>query len=151
MPTPPKTAMNSFTSWSNLIRGALIWYGYADPCEVMTDTAAISSEDAKRTELLAAWHAVWGCNYAWRASQIMSHAELDPNDAPSEEDARLVRALRAVGMVGGRMDQDRLVNYMRYKVKGAPVNIGVSGVDNMVTLVTHGENPVRWGLEPWKR
>lgn len=54
-PSPP---LGSFEEWSHLIRGCLMWCGYADPCETMEH---IRVADPKRQALAAVLHRWIGC------------------------------------------------------------------------------------------
>ena len=51
----------SFEGWSDLIRGALVWLGVADPVASQRDIAAEAEPDRDlHRELLSAWFEVFG-------------------------------------------------------------------------------------------
>lgn len=91
--------LGSFTEWDHLIRGCLLWLGYADPL-----TTQESIEDPmKGTDLhiLATWYEMWG------------NEEHTINDIFRRPEAELHRAL----LVGRREWDPNIVSHILRKLK----------------------------------
>ncbi|HWB49978.1 MAG TPA: hypothetical protein VG651_12780 [Stellaceae bacterium] len=52
--------LGSFEEWSALIRGAIIWCGYADPCTTMEHLRVADHKRANLSAVLHRWHASLG-------------------------------------------------------------------------------------------
>jgi putative DNA primase/helicase len=52
--------LGSFEDWSNLVRGALIWLGEADPIDTMAEVRAADPASATLRQVMAAWGEVFG-------------------------------------------------------------------------------------------
>jgi hypothetical protein len=50
-----KADWGSYESWSEIIRGAMTWLGYADPADTRTELAEAATEDGAFTVVLANW------------------------------------------------------------------------------------------------
>jgi hypothetical protein len=56
LPTP----LASFVEWSNLVRGALLWLGEADPVATLSDAKASDTTRERHGAILAHWHTQFG-------------------------------------------------------------------------------------------
>jgi hypothetical protein len=52
--------LGSFEAWSDLVRGALLWLGFADPVETMAEVRASDPETACLQQVMAAWREEFG-------------------------------------------------------------------------------------------
>jgi hypothetical protein len=52
--------LGSFEDWSNLVRGALLWLGEADPVDTMAEVRASDPETAALRQVMAAWGDAFG-------------------------------------------------------------------------------------------
>ena len=75
-----------FEDWSNLVRGALIWLGEADPCNTR---GMIVQQDNKRealTALMNAWQKTIGFRKWVAAKEILDTAEKQQDHAMEHSD-----------------------------------------------------------------
>jgi hypothetical protein len=82
-----KFDLGSFTEWDQLIRGCLLWLGYADP--LVTQEGIEDPMKGNDLQILAAWHDMWG------------EEEHTINEIGRSDQTELHQALR-----GGRKDWD---------------------------------------------
>lgn len=80
-----------FEEWSNLVRGALVWVGEADPCATRAKVAVGDSAREELATLMDAWEAVIGFGTVLTAAEIERRA--DPFHGQSGAEALTV-ALR---------------------------------------------------------
>lgn len=59
-----------FEEWSNLVRGALVWVGEADPCATRANVAVGDSAREELATLMDAWEAVIGFGTVLTAAEI---------------------------------------------------------------------------------
>ena len=76
-------ALGSFADWSQLVRGALIWLGEADPCDTMEDVRKADPKLASLTTVITEWHKVFGKRPV-RTRDIIDAAINKEQVAPSE-------------------------------------------------------------------
>lgn len=95
--------LGSFTAWSDLVRGALLWLGQADP---VGSIERVRENDPRRSELLAVlvhWGAAFGPRRVTTA-QLIGHAS---------QHAEFREALLAVAGVAGSVNTQRLGKWLR--------------------------------------
>lgn len=135
-PLHGKSKKGSFEGWDDLIRGALIWAGVADP--LAGDAAVRTTDDADLEQLaalLSAWQAAFGStpttlSAAVDASRAIGFAttpakrvELDP-----EKRANLAAAFAALDAKLGDRYSAAALRYRFRHHKGRPVDIGGNGL-----------------------
>lgn len=96
-----------FEEWSNLVRGALVWLGEANPCKTRAYIAVDDPERSDLGQLLAA--VVDNIEGWWTAKQLV---EVEASDGILEE---------AIEQVGSAYNPRKLGNYLRTK-EGRIVN-----------------------------
>lgn len=64
-----------FEEWSNLVRGALVWVGEADPCATRAKVAVGDSAREELATLMDAWEAVIGFGTVLTAAEIERRAD----------------------------------------------------------------------------
>lgn len=83
----------SFEEWSNLVRGALVWLGEADPWETQADVTAVDTAREELANLIEAWAKVVDVGRVVTAGELLTIAR----EAAAEGAGRdgLVLALEA--------------------------------------------------------
>ena len=132
--------LGSFDDWSDLVRGALIWLGCADPVATIEE---IREADPRRTHLqalAAAWREVFRSEQVTVAQIIKiagEHRRPDSYDGHAEfAHEELREALLAVagqgGSISGRAlgewlskNKDRVVDGWRFEHNGTRQNVAV--------------------------
>ena len=108
-PSQGLAPIGSFEAWSDIVRGALVWAGYADPAAgraALRETA--DPEVAGVGALLAEWHVVLGSGPLTTA-QVCAHQEVDLREALVEVASRAgAPSSRALGYVL-RAYRDRVI------------------------------------------
>ena len=102
-------SLGSFEAWSDLVRGALIWLGAADPVDLM---AALRKKDPEREELRAVtaqWRSVIGEERV-TTSDIIGRAIETRDETLVYPEFR--NALLAVGGKGGAIDARSLGKWL---------------------------------------
>jgi hypothetical protein len=90
-----------FEEWSNLVRGALVWLGEADPCKTRAYIAVDDPERSDLSQLLAA--IVDNIEGWWTAKELV---QVEASDGILEE---------AIDQVGATYNPRKLGNYLRTK------------------------------------
>lgn len=110
---PP--ALGSFEAWSNLVRGALLWLGCADPVSTMDELRTADPRLDDLRSVVAQWGAHVGCERLTVAEVIKLATERKPPDSGDSQDfARpdFREALMAVAGQGGVINGRRLGKWL---------------------------------------
>jgi hypothetical protein len=101
--------IGSFGDWSRIVREPLVWAGAADP--VITITRARSNDPSiqNRAAVLAACHEACGTD-PFTVASLIGRAEARAQNAAPE----LKEALALVAFRGGKLDGNRLGQWLRY-------------------------------------
>jgi putative DNA primase/helicase len=135
----------SFESWSNLVRGALVWCGEPDPKATTEAIRAEDSETNKLRALIDAWRDVVGDRAVTARELISSEAEpegslSDPLAGDSEPNRAFREALAAVATDRNHVSVEKLGYYLR-----SVADRIVAGYRIIKAGMHHGSN--RWRLE----
>lgn len=68
--------MGSFGMWSDSVRSALVWLGYADPCVTIEATRENDPELQQLTQFMQAWISEFGADGERSTSEIAEHVGL---------------------------------------------------------------------------
>ena len=127
------TPLGSFEAWSDLVRGALIWLGCADPIESMETVRESDPLRASLATVIAQWKAVVGFDRV-TVAQVIGRA-IEMHDGafvrPELRDA-LLKVAGAGGEVNSRMlgnwlakYKDRIVGGLRFEQPGTRDGVAV--------------------------
>jgi putative DNA primase/helicase len=113
--SPPhqRDPLGSFPEWDALIRGLLIWCGYADPCDTMEQIQVTSSDHQRLSAVLHRWHTDLGEDYLTTGGLIKKATEYKDRQGidlgrPEFIFPELREALLAVAGAGGAINSARL-------------------------------------------
>ena len=140
--------LGSFEVWSNLVRGALLWLGCADPVDTMEAARNADPRRAAIAAVIAQWRNVIGAESV-TVSEIIERATArvrSTDREPSEyvhPDFR--EALLTVAGDGGAINGRRLGNWLRAisgrLVDGARIDAIGSRQNSVVWLLAANETP----------
>jgi putative DNA primase/helicase len=108
--------LGSFEAWSDLVRGALLWLGEADPVDTMAEVRASDPETACLQQVMAAWREAFGSEaitVAQVVKKAMEQRRSETFDGPLEyvnEDLR--EALLTVAARGGGINSRVLGSWL---------------------------------------
>mgnify|MGYP000877978340 CR=1 FL=1 len=68
--------MGSFGMWSDSVRSALVWLGYADPCVTIEATRENDPELQQLTQFMRAWITEFGVDAEYSTGEIAEHVGL---------------------------------------------------------------------------
>jgi putative DNA primase/helicase len=113
------TQLGSFEAWSDLVRGALMWVGAADPVETMNKLRKSDPELEALRAVMGQWREAFGVFESATAAEAIREAiatEPDPNGPPGK--FGLVRpdfrdALMTVAGRGGQISGRALGNWLQ--------------------------------------
>jgi hypothetical protein len=141
---PVREPLGSFTEWSYLVRGALLWLGEADPVETMED---LRKNDPKRSALrtiMFQWGRIWGDVPVTAADMVRMANEWRKEEGYVNQDWR--DALMAIAAVGNSVNNDRFGCWLRQN-KDKPLRFKQDDKEYTVRI-QHG--PMSRGANRWK-
>jgi len=132
--------LGSFEDWSNLVRGALIWLGEADPVDTMAEVRASDPTTAQLRQVAAAWREAFnseGVTVAMVIKKSMEQARASNYEGSMEfVNDDLHEALIAVAGRGGSINsralgawlsgfKDRVTDGQRFENRGLRDGVAV--------------------------
>ncbi|SDX36900.1 Bifunctional DNA primase/polymerase, N-terminal [Celeribacter indicus] len=125
------TPFGSFEDWSDLVRGALVWCGEADPCDTRAEVAAVDSVREELSSLIEAWEDLIGVGVVVTAGELVRRAGEEAATRPGGDG--LMLALDAACPRGA---SPKTVGWYLKKVKGRVIRgrriVAVGREDNML-------------------
>jgi putative DNA primase/helicase len=125
----------SYSSWSDMVRSALVWTGCGDPVETMKDIRDTDPVLTTLRTVLECWRVTFGDEEMTAAEVAARYARgFDPEGPNGEELTALRAALEPVAAVRGVIDANRLGYWLRsskgrlaggWKFAGNPGHAGV--------------------------
>jgi hypothetical protein len=107
-PSPGLTPIGSFEAWSRLVRAPLVWAGAADPVTTISRARNDDPSVQARVAVLTACHDACGAS-PFTVASLISLAEARAENAAAE----LKEALSLIALRGGKLDGNRLGNWLR--------------------------------------
>jgi putative DNA primase/helicase len=108
--------LGSFEDWSNLVRGALMWLGEADPVDTMAEVRASDPETAALRQVMAAWREAFhgeGVTVAQVIKRAMEQQRASSYEGrPEFVNEDLHEALMTVAGTGGGINSRRLGHWI---------------------------------------
>ena len=101
--------LGSFEEWSNLVRGALLWLGCADPVETMDAIRQADPRLSGLETLVAQWWCEFGSEQT-TVAEVIKKATAHDDGGFERPDLR--EALLNVARAGGKIDGRRLGNWL---------------------------------------
>jgi putative DNA primase/helicase len=110
----PITPLGSFEDYSNLIRGALIWLGEADPCDTMEKIRKKDPKLGQMTAVVSQWLEVIGGEDSLTAKDLINEATKKIGTYPNQEFAHpeFRDALLVVADGGGAVNSLKLGKWL---------------------------------------
>lgn len=120
--------LGSFAEWSNWVRSALIWLGYADPCDTMEKVRKADPQTALIKQVMAQWSGIIGSDRVTTSDliRIVEETSDQPNGFPAKKykhpefrEALLAVAGQGITINGRRLgrwlsdQQGRIINGCR--------------------------------------
>jgi hypothetical protein len=108
--------IESYEEWSDLVRSALVWLGYADPVETMDTARGADPVREDRSTVFAAWRTELDVNAGYLAAELAELAECRYDYDQSFVRPTLRSALLAVADKhgsGGQIDTKRLGHWLK--------------------------------------
>jgi hypothetical protein len=145
--------LQSFTHWSDTVRGALIWLGMGDPVKTMLRLRKTDPTTSNLKAVLTAWRDQFGDEATSSAAVVAKAEETITFEAAVGSDEKIRRhahpslreALLMVAGKSGRIDIRALGQWLG-KSAGRVINLGEDGANDFVALeegtLLHGAR--RW-------
>jgi putative DNA primase/helicase len=145
--------LQSFTHWSDTVRGALIWLGMGDPVKTMLRLRKTDPTTSNLKAVLTAWRDQFGDEATSSAAVVAKAEETITFEAAVGSDEKIRRhahpslreALLMVASKSGRIDIRALGQWLG-KSAGRVINLGEDGANDFVALeegtLLHGAR--RW-------
>lgn len=135
-PVQPTEAWGSYTEWSSLVRGALVWVGATDPGKVR-DTIADAASDLDRALLALVLDGLRN-HTPKTASELCRLVE-----TPGTNDPELREALGHMAGHGGRLSPHRVAKRLR-ELRGKVLQVG--GRQEQLVMDTKSSKGTLWSV-----
>lgn len=105
----------SFDDWSDHVRSALVWLGYADPLDTIEKARSEDPDLIRDRRIVRAWTAAVGLDKPKLVSEFISMAGGDSSNIEDDEDFNFSQALAELGRDGRGVTARQLGNWLRQR------------------------------------